>query len=76
MGRNPNQTPIPVQRRRPDTEPGDVRLVMECPYRCGVTVRSHVAEIVADVMGVHVYLWHEWQFADRHHRLPTVTPFT
>ncbi|MCK2239582.1 MULTISPECIES: hypothetical protein [unclassified Crossiella] len=67
--------PAPAPRARKPTDQNDVRLAMECPFGCGVTVRGHVAEIVGEVMGVHVWLWHEWQFSDRHHGTPPIVTF-
>ncbi|MGO1049027.1 hypothetical protein [Crossiella sp. CA198] len=72
---SPAPAPAPAPRARKPTDQTDVRLAMECPFGCGVTVRGHVAEIVGEVMGVHVWLWHEWQFSDRHHGTPPIVTF-
>ncbi|MBP2478033.1 hypothetical protein JOF53_006905 [Crossiella equi] len=51
--------PLPPNRQPDHPDP---RLVLECPYGCGVTARGLLPDTLAEVMGVHVYLWHQWRF--------------
>lgn len=66
--RVPRRIPVP---RVANPDPTDVRLIMECPYRCGVTVQGHLSDVLGDVMAVHIWLWHQWQYGGRQ-RMPAV----